>query len=43
MYWLITVYISIMLILAFVPVLGELGAEVDVVRIIAEFIQRLFW
>jgi len=40
--WLLTVAVSIMIIVAFIPTLVELGAHIDIVKMILEFIQRLF-
>jgi len=41
-YLVLTVYVCIQIILAFVPVFQELNAELDLIKIILELIQRLF-
>ena len=40
--YLIEIWISILVILAFVPILKEVAARTDVIRLVLEFIQKLF-
>jgi hypothetical protein len=39
--WIIGAYVSILILLASVPVFQAAGAQLDLIRIIAEFIQKL--
>jgi len=41
--WIIGVYVCILMLAASAPIFQEAGAQLDLVRIMAEFIQRLFW
>ncbi len=41
--WVIGVYVYILILLASVPIFQEAGAQLDLVRIIAEFLQRILW
>jgi hypothetical protein len=39
--WLLGIYVSVLILLASVPVFQAAGAQLDLVKLIAEFIQKL--